>query len=1152
MKPSKSRVRIFGRPFALQTCSSGFALVVTLSLMILLTIIAVGLLSLSTISFRSSSQGEDMATARANARMALMLAIGDLQKHLGPDQRISTTGDQIPKNAADGSEPLAPERQRKWTAAYDSWPAASVARPAPAFRAWLVSGAPQDTASKTFNATAIGGSKVELVGVGSVGTVAADGRVEVPVIEHSLGLNGKVRLAWWVGDEGVKACAHSDLKPAANGISQDLIAMQAAGHFGLEIMKVGGVKPFDGIVHETDKTAKLISLKSAAFAAASPESALSLFHDLSTINYGLAVNVRAGGFRRDLSMALQATTPPGAVLYQVGDRKGINMNELWAYHNLWSQLKPGLADSYTTGGSPPASVPYLQAESSAAGFRNDKFSSFKQPVVIRFQTVVSFASVPVTTGGVTNYKLGVVVDPLVTLWNPYDVPISMKGSWNSTKYWPIPYDIVVTANGVEHRVSMRAILGNSGYPHYLTLRTGRDMVIKPGEVIVYSQNYNTPTTFSPKLSHITGMPGWNFGGGLFYEYKDNLVANPPLLVNGPGSTPFSYRVEPNNKAATSSKTWYLNGHGLYHPEDLTTVNKLPDPSPAGADGVPIGNFGVDWIWGHPYSQTNEKPDSLRILASDSRYKDFFDRIGTGRTLTLEEVSTSVGNKQAFMVFSFAAKTEVGSENPGRFLARYNPRAVELDFFDLQPNELRTLPFEVQVRRLTSWLDPLIDVSSNGSGYFGSGWTVGDGMKQVITHSIPRHPPVSLAAFQHSMANGFTPGGGKVAGTGILLPQISHAIGNSLAPSVIAPDKTEGNLGGPRPLADHSYLANQALWDDWFLSGISPQTAPGVFATPRDHRTVALDFMRGTKPLPVGRYKPNMLGRKPDSIMSQLFNGNAVKPGAEDLTASLISVEGMFNVNSTSVEAWKAVLSGLRDRDIIAQGATGGSETVDISGDVANASLLTPVAKKADAVSTASMKSEAQWAGMRVLKDDEIEGLANAIVREVRKRGPFLSLADFINRRVGTDKSLALSGAIQAALDDPLGTSSAPSINKAIQSGARASKGSEDGLAFPEAERGAAAYGIPGYVKQADVLTPIAPILSARSDTFVVRGYGEKLDATGKVTAKAWCEAVVRRGADFVDRADELTKSVTSLNTANRAFGRRFEIVSFRWLNPTEV
>src|SRR6478672_5999623 len=99
----------------------GFALVVTLSLMILLTVIAVGLLTLSTISLRSASQQEAGAVARANARLALMMAIGELQREMGPDSRISAPHDA--GTAAAGGQP-------KWTAVYDSWkrdPAASTA-----------------------------------------------------------------------------------------------------------------------------------------------------------------------------------------------------------------------------------------------------------------------------------------------------------------------------------------------------------------------------------------------------------------------------------------------------------------------------------------------------------------------------------------------------------------------------------------------------------------------------------------------------------------------------------------------------------------------------------------------------------------------------------------------------------------------------------------------------------------------------------------------------------------------------------------------------------------------------------------------------------------------------------------------------------------
>lgn len=81
----------------------GFALVVTLSLMILLTVIAVGLLTLSSISLRAVSQTAAQAEAQANARLGLMLAIGELQKSLGRDGNITapaTTLDENPETPA--------------------------------------------------------------------------------------------------------------------------------------------------------------------------------------------------------------------------------------------------------------------------------------------------------------------------------------------------------------------------------------------------------------------------------------------------------------------------------------------------------------------------------------------------------------------------------------------------------------------------------------------------------------------------------------------------------------------------------------------------------------------------------------------------------------------------------------------------------------------------------------------------------------------------------------------------------------------------------------------------------------------------------------------------------------------------------------------
>ena len=89
--------------------------------------------------------------------------------------------------------------------------------------------------------------------------------------------------------------------------------------------------------------------------------------------------------------------------------------------------------------------------------------------------------------------------------------------------------------------------------------------------------------------------------------------------------------------------------------------------------------------------------------------------------------------------------------------------------------------------------------------------------------------------------------------------------------------------------------------------------------------------------------------------------------------------------------------------------------------------------------------------------------------------------------------------------------------------------------------------------QGDLLTALAPIITARGDTFTVRAYGESRNASGTtVVARAWCEATVQRVPEYTDPSDEPEADIASLSEPNEIFGRRFVITSFRWLNASEI
>ena len=68
---------------------------------------------------RSNSLHAAQTEARANARMALMIAIGALQKEMGPDMRVSAESALFDSDQQ--TEAIDGLAQSRWLAAYDSW-----------------------------------------------------------------------------------------------------------------------------------------------------------------------------------------------------------------------------------------------------------------------------------------------------------------------------------------------------------------------------------------------------------------------------------------------------------------------------------------------------------------------------------------------------------------------------------------------------------------------------------------------------------------------------------------------------------------------------------------------------------------------------------------------------------------------------------------------------------------------------------------------------------------------------------------------------------------------------------------------------------------------------------------------------------------------
>lgn len=1198
-----------------QSANRGFTLILTVSLLVLLMVIAVGMLSLSSVSLRTSSYQLSLAEARSNARLSMQMALAQLQSLSGQDTRVTAPSLKDPSIPVTGvwrswegtdheatGKPKAPNYGLK-NQVGDPGAIPSESSSDGRFLGWLTSStaftdALEPTEAVTGVVNVAGAGYVPMVQNGSV--VKDDARqvhVQPTMLEGNRGA-----IAWWTSGENSKARINSDRveKPASTVAWQQRVrsnGMADAKFFGLENISsfpLGGSVP-------SSATLKLVNA----------DAEVRKIHDLTSFSRGLLTNTATGGWRRDLSVFSEiskwnersASDYPGTTMplftlepgkmqtYSKAQPSGALANPLiypWAtYRNnasdsAWQQVPPicswsALVDytqqykSIFTSSAARTAMHVTTSIDPKGGAGGDRFkyqdTVRRFPQIARIQWVYSLCSFldANATDTKKQYRAGLLVTPVLTMWNPYNVELSTTAfTIGIQQISPLRFQFKVGSE-----ILQQTTLSEITRTDYTKGNDNKETfnyegfvlnipasVFKPGESRIFGITDPTPridTRTDKSALNVSLSPGYRPNGGYLF-----FGVNKGAFVYGSASDAFSI-------------------------EKITYDGETREGALDGSWKPGIGFLFDMKSEGESFS--HRMVYNIAELGGDSVVSAWYPPLTKRLSSTLEEVKLEKNQPFASSIFAYRTISPMSGE-PARHKHLYtkgmlqaNPLCfyTEIGFGD-DANAVTSMagtgvyhpvnaPYDFAFQDMNGWNDtlaaPQFESTTNAS-YIVSGLSAGDGLTRCVMAELPTRPLQSLAELQHFDARNNNP----------IPPFQFNLIGNGSAHPIFAPDQLSVSTTYNNGMCnDDCYMLNHLLFDDWFVSSIAPDLQDFSKSVDRSISAVYKDHLTGTTPLPNRFYLPTpdatMVDGKRD-VDQAVANVVAKTPDSKtglygyESVATKLEVDGMFNVNSISLDAWKALLRQSRDVKVpylASNGSTNGGDATSfpyarssIAGDQA--------ANSGSTMSNPTFPQAAEFAGYRTLTDEQVDALAEEIVKEIKLRGPFLSLSEFVNRQVSTNKDLAIAATIQKALDNlaNLGSSSKnpfETLQALSQKITTKPVGATSDYKFEEAALGWSAFGLPGWVRQADILRPLAPVLSARDDTFTIRAYGDARDPSNssKILAKAWCEVTVQRQASYVDPTDKpeiLPFSAKMKSNVNKRFGRRYEIVGFRWLNESEI
>ncbi|MBC2604320.1 hypothetical protein [Puniceicoccus vermicola] len=1241
----------------------GFALIISLGLMAFTVLLLVLISSSIAVEGQGLNQESKVILARQDAFLGMTIATGQLQKFAGPDQRVTTTADLVATMEVDGDatpDPLysttpridVSDGARYWTAVWgndhrdigydiapDEMPRlnGNVRGMSPVLLNWLVSGngnagfsfdgrkggvnsgnnpsfTPGDgiNLADPGNPSVNGRPAVTLVGPASVDATVAnpESYVVAPLEEIVSASTGNIngRFAWWVGDEGVKARVNLQNGYQKTGVFDDEIySFLVSQRSGVEFIE--GQTPGRMLLNiydfENGGITRIDELNQLPFAATSAGDAAELqavsnvrFHDLTASSFGVLSDSYAGGLKKDLTA--DVADESSDFEYRPRDDEPIftpvSTSEenlpTWGHFRSWARTHPGVDGQL---------LPSVPSDEDAG-----------------IAPVLTFATLGLDVR-VVDEILEVDIFPIATLFNPYPYPIKATDYEVGFRFTEDSLFEVRTAKEDSSADPEDLIQGFATDAVIdwgkFEVRSGDErgtesnfiyfsidgMEIPPGEAhIYYLDPSHNEAVYSEGMT-LTRSPAGQDATPLYYCKMPGAVAMDPTddfyiqVVGGDAKWGNSYRLGvPKADVVLALAGGIENGRDfLQHAETIKAAPYAEHPGDQFVVHLGEGDTYID------YDDKGKPVEKKEQLDPGHVKHKYGERIEYGNAW--EGLTT--GPRSAFRYGS------AGEQRGGRYSSCY---VVGLPF--VSRVWMRHGNHRAPTGALTN-----VEINTTNYNAVLAGGNISYGF--VIANRVDgSYGDVNLypASNEYAMSMTSSPDGHKPkARKGIYfdilkdslrllsLGQLQHVpfsrytfyttypFGNSYAEYRTPRTTNYLKDAVPRPgkssddtLYDLSYHLNRAMWDRYFFSTV-PENFSQVELERRD-------------PFPNSRMVPYQSASSSGLDVEDIRFTGASK-GAYDKAASNLLNAGSFNINSTSEQAWRAVLSGTYGVPTNSDYA----ETEDNVGQIIpfpRISSSLNVQSEGDSpylsydetmilnTNINSVFGNQMYLGNRGLYlqdvnnttndrvENLVEELARQVVDEVRQRGPFLSLSDFVNRSMtGSDHVLGIKGALQEAIDSMEFSQANPyqawrdvagsvlddrantyNGNPAYDYDLEQYLGGSLDVISGSPEKSSFRFqfaGSPKYLTQADILSTIGPSLSARTDTFRIRAYGASTNSMeGELDAEAWCELVLQRVPKFVSDSDapETALDDANLSFVSRVFGRRFQVVSFRWLNRSEI